>query len=193
MIPRPEDTARVAGIVPCGTMRWQAGTRGTAPAADRADRRRTRSRKPSSVRPEGRMVISLGWRSPATSSGLPAAAPTYARRRRRRGWSGPDLAAYLALLPLGVAVPSLLPGTRWALTPPFHPYLVLRRGGLFSVALSVALRRPGVTWQRALGARTFLEPANIHGPATIALRTSKVTPAGGPRDAFRRRRLVSTH
>ena len=29
---------------------------------------------------------------------------------------------YLALLPVGLAVPSLLPGPRWALTPPFHPY-----------------------------------------------------------------------
>jgi hypothetical protein len=38
-----------------------------------------------------------------------------------------------------------LPAVRWALTPPFHPYHL--RGGLFSVALSVAFRRPGVTWQ----------------------------------------------
>src|SRR5438309_4906938 len=35
---------------------------------------------------------------------------------------GPGLAAYLALLRLGVTVPRLLPGARWALTPPFHPY-----------------------------------------------------------------------
>ena len=104
------------------------------------------------------MVISLGWRSPATSRGLPAAR-RHTLRRLRRGRSGPDLAAYLALLQLGVAVPPLLPGARWALTPPFHPYLALRQGGLFSVALSVALRRPGVAWQPALGARTFLEPA----------------------------------
>jgi hypothetical protein len=87
-----------------------------------------------------------------------------ASRRLRRGRSGPDLAAYLALLRLGVAVPSLLPGARWALTPPFHPCPALRPGGLFSVALSVASRRPGVTWQLALGARTFLEPATRAGP-----------------------------
>jgi len=68
---------------------------------------------------------------------------------------GPGLAAYLALLQLGVTVPRLLPGARWALTPPFHPYPWIK-GGLFSVALSVASRRPGVTWQSALGARTFL-------------------------------------
>ena len=34
---------------------------------------------------------------------------------------------YSALLPVGLAMPSLLPGTRWALAPPFHPYPVLPR------------------------------------------------------------------
>jgi len=34
-----------------------------------------------------------------------------------------SLAAYLALLQLGFAVPLMLPRARWALTPPFHPYL----------------------------------------------------------------------
>src|SRR5438128_1988341 len=57
------------------------------------------------------MVISLGWRSPDSSSGLPAAQRP-----------GPGLAAYLALLRPGVALPRLLPVARWALTPPFHPY-----------------------------------------------------------------------
>src|SRR5687767_7093327 len=75
--------------------------------------------------------------------------------RYARGWDGrcgSHLAAYLALLRLGVALPPLLPTARWALTPPFHPYpgsglSTETLGGLFSVALSVALRRPGVTWQ----------------------------------------------
>jgi hypothetical protein len=40
-------------------------------------------------------------------------------------------------------------------------------GGLFSVALSVALRRPGVTWQLPYGARTFLGP--LSAPATTVL------------------------
>src|SRR3954470_9282206 len=89
------------------------------------------------------MIICLGWPSPATSSRLPAA---FTER------CGSHLAAYLALLRLGVTLPPLLPAARWALTPPFHPYpsnlpLGRPRGGLFSVALSVALRRPGVTWQ----------------------------------------------
>src|SRR5213079_753679 len=70
------------------------------------------------------------------------------------GRPGPGLAAYLALLRLGVTVPRLLPGARWALTPPFHPYPWIK-GGLFSVALSVASRRPGVTWQSALWSSDF--------------------------------------
>ncbi len=60
---------------------------------------------------------------------------------------------YLALLPVGLALPPLLPAARWALTPPFHPYPKVPaeaavRGGLFSVALSVGLPRPGVTRHR---------------------------------------------
>ena len=70
--------------------------------------------------------------------------------------AGPALPSYLALLHAGFAkLPILLPG-RWALTPPFHPYLCVAQtgprevlplagrrgafltGGLFSVALSVA-------------------------------------------------------
>src|SRR5260370_21523483 len=54
---------------------------------------------------------------------------------------GPGLAAYLALLRLGVTVPRLLPGARWALTPPFHPYPWIR-GGLVSVALFRPLPAP---------------------------------------------------
>ena len=34
---------------------------------------------------------------------------------------------YLALLPVGLAVPSVLPRPRWALTPPFHLFLRGRR------------------------------------------------------------------
>jgi len=44
---------------------------------------------------------------------------------------------YLVLLPVGFAVPSLLPGPRCALTAPFHPYRRRGEGGLLSVALSL--------------------------------------------------------
>ena len=93
-------------------------------------------------------------RSFLSEYGRPYPLAAYPRRLHRRGLL---LAAYSALLQLGFAVPSVLPRTRWALTPPFHPYLRLREGGLISVALSVTRRCPGVTWQLVHGARTFLE------------------------------------
>ena len=52
---------------------------------------------------------------------------------------------YLALLQAGFTVPVLLPGPRWALTPPFHPYRYRSPGGLLSVALSLGSRRAGIT------------------------------------------------
>ena len=76
---------------------------------------------------------------------------TYPRIKR----FGPKLSAYLALLPVGFALPLKSPSTRCALTAPFHPYPSTRcrslragpskasdsesKGGLFSVALSVGL------------------------------------------------------
>ena len=68
--------------------------------------------------------------------------------------AGPALPSYLVLHHAGFAVPAALLPPRWALTPPFHPYLrrepfdipkvFLRAitgsrcaGGIFSVALSV--------------------------------------------------------
>ena len=46
--------------------------------------------------------------------------------------------SYLVLLRVGLAVPSLLPETRCALTTPFHPYpYITVAGGLFSAALSL--------------------------------------------------------
>ena len=62
------------------------------------------------------------------SSGMPVAGhlkqPT--RKRARAVRCNPDesdcLFPYLALLRAGFAVPFLLPGTRCALTAPFHPY-----------------------------------------------------------------------
>src|SRR2546426_3473698 len=99
----------------------------------------------------------------AVASHLDAAYPQLGR-------PGSGLAAYLALLRLGVTVPRLLPDARWALTPPFHPYPWIQ-GGLFSVALSVALRRPGVTWQSTLRSSDFPQRTTPAG----ALRPSRPT------------------
>jgi len=112
---------------------------------------------PSRVPPVSR-VLSASCDTGRSFLSVDGRPPTLAANPRRPDRRGLLLAAYLALLPLGFAVPPVLPRTRWALTPPFHPYLGFRKGGLFSVALSVTRRTacPGVTWQRVQGARTFL-------------------------------------
>jgi AraC-like DNA-binding protein len=121
---------------------------------------------PSRARPPGRSFLS--------EYGRPYPLAAYPRRLDR---GGPPLAAYLALLRLGFAMPLPLPAARWALTPPFHPYLIppLARqaiGGLLSVALSVtrALRTRAQALPGSLpsGARTFLDrqPQNQTGPVS---------------------------
>ena len=52
---------------------------------------------------------------------------------------------YSVLLLAGLAMRSLSPGTRCALTAPFHPYLLQGEGGLLSVALSLGSPPVGVT------------------------------------------------
>jgi hypothetical protein len=91
------------------------------------------------------------------SSGTPVARrlarPTRAAARKPACGPRPACRPYLVLLPVGFAVPFPLPGTRCALTAPFHPY---RRGaaeggpagGLISVALSLGSPPPGVTRHR---------------------------------------------
>ena len=51
-------------------------------------------------------------------------------------------------------MPSMLPSLRCALTTPFHPYL-RKGGGIFSVALAMDSRPPGVTWHLALRGPDF--------------------------------------
>src|SRR5918996_4499937 len=102
----------------------------------------------------GEMVICLGWPLPATSSSLPAAGPSSSRNRER---CGPHLAAYLALLRLGVTVPPLLPAMRWALTPTFHPYpAVARRAVCFLWPCPSPHGAQALPGSLPDGARTFL-------------------------------------
>ncbi|MFT5501894.1 MAG: hypothetical protein ACI88G_002034 [Woeseiaceae bacterium] len=55
----------------------------------------------------------------------------------------------------GLPCRGVLPPARCALTAPFHPYLGLRSGGIFSVALSMGSHPPGVTWRPALRSPDF--------------------------------------
>lgn len=63
-----------------------------------------------------RATIPLGQRLRAASSNPPG------RPARRKAGGFPPRRPYSVLLPVGFALPPLLPGVRWALTPPFHPY-----------------------------------------------------------------------
>jgi len=67
---------------------------------------------------------------------------------------------YLVLLRVGFSLPHLLPAARCALTAPFHPYRPSCEdvGGIFSVALSVGSRLPGITWHPALWSPDFPPP-----------------------------------
>ena len=86
---------------------------------------------------------------------------------------------YSVLLQAGLAMPSLLPETRWALTPPFHPYPRRNAGGLLSVALSLGSPRAGVT------RRLFTVEPGLSSTGASPAATAR--PSGGGRDAPARR------
>jgi hypothetical protein len=69
----------------------------------------------------GTAIIHLVPGSPPGSSSLPKSIGRAALHPLR------ETLFYLTLLRVGFAMPSLLPGTRCALTAPFHPYLETRR------------------------------------------------------------------
>src|ERR1043166_9335465 len=84
------------------------------------------------------MTIPLGCELPHTSRDRPG-------RRPGKGSCRP----YLVLLPVGLAVPPLLPKTRCALTAPFQPCRAFRAlGGVISVALSLGSPPPAVNRHR---------------------------------------------
>jgi hypothetical protein len=103
-------------------------------------------------------AIPLGHASPRASSDLPGDLHV---SHTLRCFKPPS--PYLVLLPVGFAVPVMLPPLRCALTAPFHPYRPLARLRRYlSVALSVDSRPPGVTWHRALWSPDFPPCADAH-------------------------------
>src|SRR5256884_1476383 len=74
----------------------------------------------------------------------------------RLGRPGPGLVAYLPLLRLGVTVPRLLPGARWALTPPFPPYPLDKRAVCFLWPVPSPCGAQALPGSLPSGARTFL-------------------------------------
>ena len=95
-------------------------------------------------RPVSRVLFAVLPRSGSHSSGMPVTRHL-TRHTRGTGVKQPICAPYSVLLRAGFTVPVLSPGLRWALTPPFHPYLSRRGGGLLSVALSLGSRRAAVS------------------------------------------------
>jgi len=103
------------------------------------------------------------------------------------------LLPYLALLQVGFAMPSLLPSPRCALTAPFHPYrpsaafTIKDLGGLFSVALSVGSRPPGVTWHLIRRSPDFPPSLCLDGfhPRSIGTAIARPAPRGDDSAAAR--------
>jgi hypothetical protein len=86
----------------------------------------------------------------------------------------------ISLLQVGFAVPVTSRLPRWALTPPFHPYLRALRpaGGLLSVVLSLSPRnerRSHLTTTMPCGARTFLA---LRCPGCPGRRSTRPSSAG---------------
>ena len=153
---------------PCGQASTPAGA-GTLPAFPRSRRVRNGGAPGSPRTRPGRRAQSgvrsgrrkSGGREPACkpgsvegshSSGTRVAARLVRPTRERRG---PRLSLpYLVLLRVGFTLPPVLPPARCALTAPFHP-CPRSAGGMFSVALSVGSRPPGVTWHPALRSPDF--------------------------------------
>ena len=93
------------------------------------------------------------------------------KRRTGRPSSLSGMLPYSTLLRVGFTVPPLLPVTRCALTAPFHPYLRLRGGGVFSVALSVGSPLPRVTRHTALWSSDFPRSCSAEPRLPGRLRT----------------------
>jgi len=124
-----------------------------------------------------------------------AVASHLVRPTRSSSDSGTSLAAYLALLRLGVTLPRPLPAARWALTPPFHPCPWIRAVCFLWPFPSPhgAQVLPG---SQPYGARTFLgiaRPGSDPRPSrpTNSPSLEKVPISSAPRQGGRCQLLIS--
>ena len=117
--------------------------------------------KLSESRPVSRVlswaIIHLGLLSPVSSSDLP------------EDVAGSDMVFLFGLAPGGVYLAASCYQLRGALLP-HHFTLTCIAGGIFSVALSVGSRPPGVTWHPALWSPDF-PPSRHKGGNAIAWPT----------------------
>ena len=91
----------------------------------------------------------------------------------------PSRGSYLALLPVGLALPPLLPAARWALTPPFHPH------PRYTGAVSSLWRFPSDCSARALpGTVALWSPDFPRAKRPAAIQPSARRPAYAPAPAW---------
>ncbi len=102
-----------------------------------------RKQEPAISRVLSWTTIHLGRPSPIASSNLPGS--PLRRAVRAEAHYSPIWSCSRRGLPCR----GVLPPARCALTAPFHPYRRISAGGIFSVALSMGSRPPGVTWRPA--------------------------------------------
>src|SRR5690606_23782754 len=133
-----------------------AGAAGEQPGAKRRAGTRSRGKEPAVSRVLSRAIIHLGQPSPAASSNLPGS--PLGTGGATTGHSGRML-PYLVLLQAGFTVPRRVTTRAVRSYRTFSPLPAqpgrLRLGGLFSVALSMGSRPPGVTWRPARGSPDF--------------------------------------
>ena len=166
----PDKHSRAPSRFPLHCSQKTAGASGSPPDAPK----KVDGDKPDSVRDRvsGRRqpFLSPGLRQgPAESAEAAAANATSTRKLPRLRAAGQAAQAPCYVLHrMGFIVPRSLRAGRWALTPPFHPYLKAHEappGGMFSVTLSVAtnfrpLRPRILRGPLPGGVRTFLPRAN---------------------------------
>ena len=91
---------------------WQDATNGDQPAC-----------KPGSVQRARALLDGHSSGTPVAKRLVQSTRAGTSGRVLRHRWPGPHARPYLILLPVGFALPLLLPEARCALTAPFHPYL----------------------------------------------------------------------